>query len=95
MPTQYDPSSEQPIRVTLTEPERDLLLSLLTIEFEVERLLAEAGVNNGIGEILLSREDLDELIGTVAFESNHTEDRKLQNQLDALYEKLDGRLRGL
>ena len=30
----------------------------------------------------------------VAFEANHTEDRKLQNQLDALFDKLDGLSRG-
>ena len=94
MPTQENLDYEQPIRVSLTEAERDLLLSLLTIELNVERLLQEVEVNNGRVEILLSPEDLDELIGTVAFEANHTENRKLQNQLDELCAKLDILLAG-
>lgn len=79
----------------MREQERDLLLSMLTIELNVEELLQEAEVSNGTAEIALPPEDLDLLVGTVAFEANHTDDRKLQNQLDALYEKLDGLLRGL
>ena len=84
------PDCEQPIRVRLTEAERDLLLSLLTIELSVQKLLQEAEVNDGVVEITLTPEDLDDLIGSVAFEANHTDDRKLQDQLDELCAKLEG-----
>jgi hypothetical protein len=80
--------------VELTEHECDLLLSLLTIELDVEELLQNTEVKNGTVEIVLPPEELDFLLGTVAFEANHTENRKLQKQLDALYEKLDILLAG-
>ncbi len=92
MHTQDSSDYEQPIQVKLTKAERSLILSLLTIELEVDRLLQEAEVNDGVVEITLTPEDLDELIGTVAFEANHTDDRKLQDQLDELCAKLDGLL---
>jgi hypothetical protein len=44
------------------------------------------------GKYLLSKytiEDLDELVGYLAAESNHTEDLNLQKQLDKLFEKLN------
>ena len=82
------------MRVKLTKNECDLLLSLLTIELDVEELLQEAEVGNEMVEIELPFEDLDLLLDTVAFEANHAEDRKLQKQLDALYEKLEGLLAG-
>ena len=90
MPTQEDSDYEQPIQVKLTKNEFDLLLSLLTIELDVEELLQEAEVKNGTVEITLTPEDLDDLIGSVAFEANHTDDRKLQDQLDELCAKLEG-----
>lgn len=71
-----------------TADERALLLSLLTIELDVEVLLQEAKLRLGVVEITLAPEDLDDLIGCVAFEANHTEDRKLQRRLDELSDRL-------
>lgn len=80
---------EQPIQVTLTVEEHELLLGLLTMDLDVEKLLQEAEVKNDTVEMLLLPDDLDEMIGTAAFEANHTKDRKLQKQLDELCAKLE------
>ncbi len=39
-----------------------------------------------IGEFSLN--DLEDILGFVAFESNHTDDEKLEAELDALYDRL-------
>jgi hypothetical protein len=38
----------------------------------------------------LSLDDIEEIQGYVAAEANHCEDKKLQKELDALFEKLQG-----
>ena len=38
--------------------------------------------------VKLTPDDLDEIIGYIAAEANHTDDRKLQKELDHLYERL-------
>ena len=83
------PDCERPIQVTLTVGEHEVLLGLLTMDLDVEKLLQEAEVKNDTVEMLLSPDDLDELVGTAAFEANHTKDRKLQKQLDELCAKLE------
>ena len=84
----HDSNSEQPIRVSLSEAERDLLLSLLIIELDVERLLQATEVKNGTVEIVRPQEDIDLLLDTIAFEAEHTKNANVLNQLVALFEKL-------
>ena len=38
--------------------------------------------------VKLTLDDLDEVLGYIAAESNHTEDAKLQRDLDSLYKRL-------
>ena len=38
--------------------------------------------------VKLTLDDLDEIIGYIAAEANHTDDKKLQKELDHLYERL-------
>ena len=40
------------------------------------------------GIVKLTLDDLDEIIGYIAAEANHTDDKKLQKELDHLYERL-------
>ena len=38
--------------------------------------------------VKLTLDDLDEIIGYIAAEANHTDDKKLQKEFDHLYERL-------
>ena len=38
--------------------------------------------------VKLTLDDLEEIIGYIAAEANHTDDKKLQKELDHLYERL-------
>ena len=40
-------------------------------------------------KVMLSLDDIDDLMGYVAAEANHTDDKKLQNTLDKIFDRLD------
>ena len=40
-------------------------------------------------KVMLSLDDIDDLMGYVAAEANHTDDKKLQNTLDKIFSRLD------
>ena len=76
------------ITVKITEKERDLILEHTFAGNDLTKQIEAAELR---GKYLLFKytiEDLDELVGYLAAESNHTEDLKLQKQLDKLFEKL-------
>lgn len=94
-PSPYDlrsrhtrPASTEDRRVVIPVEVATTLRSLLLLDTETERLIfrAEAGDD---GVILAGGDDdLDELIGYVAVEANHEEDRRRKRRLDAAYESL-------
>ena len=55
---------------------------------EVTGLLRMAVVKGKKLIVKLTLDDLDEIIGYIAAEANHTDDKKLQKELDHLYERL-------
>jgi hypothetical protein len=76
------------IEIKFTEKERDLILEHTLADPYLTKRLKIAEIK---GKYLITKftiEDLDELIGYIAAEANHTEDSKLQKQLDKLFEKL-------
>ncbi len=76
------------IEVKITENERDLIIDHTFAGDDLTKQIKLAELN---GKYLLAKytfEDLDELVGYIAAESNYTEDSKLQKQLDKLFEKL-------
>ena len=40
-------------------------------------------------KVMLSLDDIEDLMGYVAAEANHTDDKKLQNTLDKIFDRLD------
>ena len=76
------------IEIKFTEKERHLILYHTFADPYLTKRLRIAEIK---GKYLITKftvEDLDDLIGYIAAEANHTEDTKLQTQLDKLFEKL-------
>ena len=74
------------IKIELTEPQRKLLLIVKDdiLDKELESLVS-LPIKKGNKYILNLPEDLlDDLCGYVGFMANHTDDNKLQKQLDRL-----------
>lgn len=77
------------IEIKITPEERDLILDLT---FADEVLTDRLKIAEMRGKHLVARysiSDLDDLIGFIAAEANHTEDKKLQKKLDRLIDKLE------
>ena len=52
----------------------------------VTRLSASPGSTDVVGSFTL--DELDDLLGCIAADANHTEDRRLERELDSLYDRL-------
>ena len=77
------------IEINITPEERDLILDLT---FADEVLTDRLKIAEMRGKHLVARysiSDLDDLIGFIAAEANHAEDKKLQKKLDRLIDKLE------
>ncbi len=82
-----DPDGEaKPIFFTFED--RDLILSLYTVEPEIEKPLKLAVVKgNGI-IAQLNAYDLDQLLGEIAAVANHEDNSKVRRKLDALFDRV-------
>jgi len=72
-----------PVKLTLRQ--RDLILEHSLDDPEYVRIAPADG--KGI-RVDLSLDEIEDIQGHIAFEANHTEDKKLQKELDALFDKL-------
>jgi len=72
-----------PVRFTL--PERELIREHTLCPDFADLALADG---NGI-RLDLSLDEIEELQGYVAAEANHTDDKKIQGKLDAVFDKLE------
>jgi len=78
---------DEKIDVRMTARDKHLLLEHVLADPEyAERLEPIAGSTDLLGRYTL--DDLEDILGYIAAEANHTEDAKLQTELDALYEHL-------
>ncbi|MCO5296328.1 MAG: hypothetical protein M9921_05665 [Fimbriimonadaceae bacterium] len=83
--TRITPETQVP--VPMTERDRTLLLDHTLAEPEYAmRLLPEADGNGLVGKFTL--DDLEDLIGYIAAEANHTKNKKIVRELDDLCERL-------
>ena len=76
------------IEIKFTEQERELIIDHT---FAGSDLTNNLKISEIKGKHLIAKYtiyDLDELIGFIAAEANHTEDKKLQKKLDKLFERL-------
>jgi hypothetical protein len=79
---------DSPIEVLFTVRERELVLAHTFAGPNLTERLQLAMVAGTKLAVTYSLDDLDELLGYIAAEANHTEDERLQGELDALYERL-------
>ncbi len=76
------------IPVRLSPGQRDLILDRTFIDPELQQHLRVAEADGASIVVRLSLDDLDDLLGHVAAEANHSKDAKLGKRLDRLYERL-------
>jgi hypothetical protein len=74
------------VPVRLSADDRALLSDLLLDSDYLERLQLIPGSTDLLGEYTL--DDLEDIVGYVAAEANHTTNRSLRRQLDDLYDRL-------
>ena len=68
--------------------DRDLVLEHTLIDTEHIELLKSSQSKRGAITVYLTLEDLDDILGYIAFEANHTDDPKLEADLDQVYDRL-------
>jgi hypothetical protein len=73
------------VPVELTLDERDLILNetLCRPDFANHAVVGDRGI-----KVDLSLDDIEEIQGYIAAEANHTRSKRLQTNLDCLFEKL-------
>jgi hypothetical protein len=75
----------QKVEVRFSPRERTLVLEDTFTGPELTTVLHRAQLEAGKHVVRYSLDDLDELLGFVAAEANHSTDKKLRKELDALY----------
>ncbi len=76
------------VRVRLSPVQRDLILEHAFIDPELEQRLRVAEAEGPSIIARLTLDDIDELLGSVAAEANHSKDARLRKRLDTIYERL-------
>ena len=77
------------IEIKFTTQERDLIIDHTFTGPDLTKRLQIAEIKGTRLIVKYSIYDLDELIGFIAAEANHTDDKKIQKKLDKLYDKLN------
>jgi len=78
----------QTIEVRFSPRERVLVLEHTFTGPDLTTTLRRAQLESGRYVVRYTLNDLDELLGFVAAEANHSTDKKLRRELDALYVKV-------
>ncbi len=76
------------IEIKFTFQERDLIIDHTFADPELTKKLKIAEIK---GKHLITKysiHDLDDMLGFIAAEANHTDDKKLEKKLDKLFDKL-------
>jgi hypothetical protein len=81
-----EPGEKVALRLSLAE--RDLVLEHAFLDEEAERALRMAAVEGSKISARMTLDDLEELLGAIAAEANHAKSRRLQERLDAIYDKV-------
>ena len=81
-------NEESLIRVVLTLRERDLITGETFADPEYTDRLTSTGKKDNTITAKYTAEEIDDLIGYIAAEANHTKSKKLEKELDKLFDKL-------
>src|SRR5438093_13222013 len=76
------------ISIRLTDRERRLILDHTFIGGDLERRIRVAAADGHALVIALDLDDLEELLGHVAAEANHSKDPRVAKHLSRVYERL-------
>ncbi|MFC1573338.1 hypothetical protein ACFL6M_07045 [Candidatus Eisenbacteria bacterium] len=75
---------DEPVPIQFRASDRDLICDLDLVDSSyVTRLEPTADSSELVGRFTLG--ELDDLLGCIAAKANHTEDRRLERQLDSLF----------
>jgi hypothetical protein len=80
---------QEKIPIRLSGADRDLILEQTYIDTDHIELLKTAKLENDVITIYLTLDDLDDILGYIAFAANHADDSKLEAKLDKVYDRLD------
>ncbi len=78
----------EPVDVSFTQEERTLILEYTLAGPDLTHRLRIASTRQKKLVVKFTLDDLDELLGYIAAEANHSEDPKLQKRLDSLHDRL-------
>ncbi|PYN40462.1 MAG: hypothetical protein DME00_34430 [Candidatus Rokuibacteriota bacterium] len=78
----------QKVEVSFSPRERVLMLEHTFTGPELTTVLRSAQLKTGKYRVRYTLDDLDELLGFVAAEANHSTDKRLRKELDALYARV-------
>ncbi len=78
----------QKVEVSFSPRERALVLQRTFAGLELTTPLRRAKLEAGKHVVRYTLDNLDELLGFVAAEANHSTDKKLRRELDALYTRV-------
>lgn len=81
------PGEKVPLK--LSARERELILEHTFADDELTAPLRIAPASNKASVYCFTLDDLEELMGYVAAEANHAKDKKLQKELDRLFERME------
>lgn len=74
------------VKIELDVFQRDLILQHVCLcHLELEEKLKNKRPRNGYITLNVTKEELDDFIGCVAREANHTSNRSLENELDEIF----------
>lgn len=77
----------EPIRVELSERDRELLLGHTLADPEYANRLRPIGLRRFVAEYTLN--DVEDIMGFIALEANNTKSTDLQTELDDLFDRLE------
>jgi hypothetical protein len=84
-----DVEEHEKVPLLLSKKQIDLIIDHTIAEDDLVEALQIAEVSGGRRKVFFTLEDLEHLNGHVAAAANHCDDRKLERELDALYEHID------
>ena len=74
------------IGLKLTAAERELVLeSVMCLDGDYEEVLRKTPTGK---PVMMTLDEFEDFGGYIAFEANHTDDKKLQKKLDAIFQKI-------
>ena len=85
-------ASGTPVEVLFTLAERDLIVEHTLAGPDLTDRLQVAPVKGARVAVKYTLEDLDELLGYIAAEANHTENAKLEKRLDKMWGRLQKKM---